>query len=172
MTDGEKYIALTNCYYEYRDKMPKDVESINVVQTGRDDYPEIIEIHWKSGGKSGIGNKRVVDLLKPHIDNVEEFCTMAIDLLGKEKDALQPAAEKEAYDTRPWTYVLGVLDDDGKRVERYSWYESNSWELCGQTDEKTLQQEIDSCRRFRAESTSRWHVYKRMRGQKELQLVF
>lgn len=172
MTDGEKYIALTKCYYEYEDKMPKDVESINVVQTGRDDYPEIIEIHWKSGGKSGIGNKRVVDLLKPHIDNVEGFCAMAIDLLGKEKDALQPAAEKEAYETRPWTYVLGVLDDGGNRVKRYSWYETNSWELYGQTDEKTLQRDIDTCRRFRSESTSRWHVYKRMRGQNELQLVF
>lgn len=172
MTDGEKYIALLNCKFEYQQKMPHDVKSVELVKTGRNDYPEVIEIHWKSGGKSGIGNKRIVDLVKPYVNDLTTFCDMVKGLVEADCDAAEPAAKEEAFKTRPWTYVLGVLDDNGNRVERYSWYETNSWECYGQTDEKTLQDQIESCRRFRSESTSRWHVYKRMRGSTELKEVY
>lgn len=172
MTDGERYIALTNCWFEYREKMPHDVKSVRLVKTGRDDYPEVIEIRWKSGGKSGIGNKRVVDLVRPHVDDVATFCDMVQKLVREDADALAPVAKAEAEESRPWTYVLGVLDEDGNRVERYSWYETNSWEHYGQTDAQTLQNQIDRCRRFRAESTDRWHVFKRMRGDDKLEVVF
>lgn len=172
MTDGQKYIATVEAADEYRAKMPRDVKSVEVVETGRDDYPEIIEIHWKSGGKSGIGNQKTVAELKPLVGDVKKFCAKARELVFRAMEALHPAAREEAERTRPWTYVLGVLDDNGRRVGCYSWYETNSWELCGQTDEKTLQHEIDTCRKFRSESTSRWHVYKRMRGSDKLELVF
>lgn len=172
MTNIEKYIAMVKCNEEYRTKMPNDVERIELVKTGRDDYPEVIEIHWKSGGKSGIGNHKTVEALKDLIGDTEKFCANAKRILEEDIEKLEPEAEAEAEKTRPWTYVLGVLDEDGNRVERYSWYETNSWDLYGVTDSEVLQQEIESCRRFRAESTSRWHVYKRMRGDTKLQLVF
>ena len=172
MTDGEKYIALVKCVDEYREKMPHDIERIDVVKTAMADYHEIIEIRWKSGGKSGIGNRNAVEALKPDVDDFGKFSEKAIGLVEKDIEATRPAAEEEAKKTRPWTYILGVLDDHGNRVERYSWYETNSWECFGQTDEKTLQNKIDDCRRFRAESTSRWHVYKRMRGSDMLKVVF
>lgn len=172
MTDGEMYIALLNCKFEYQEKMPHDVKSVELVKTGRDDYPEVIEIHWKSGGKSGIGNKRIVDLVKPYVNDVTKFCDMVKGLIEEDCEAAEPAAKEEAFKTRPWTYILGVLDDDGKRVERYSWYEYKSWVLYGTTDSEVLQNRIDDCRRWRAESTSRWHVYKRMRGSDKLELVF
>ena len=91
---------------------------------------------------------------------------------GKVMPRFEEISKEEAEKTRPWTYILGVLDCNGNRVERYSWYETNSWKCYGQTDEKTLQNQIESCRRFRSESTSRWHVYKRMRGSSELELVY
>lgn len=172
MTDGQKYIALLNCEDEYRTKMPQDVERIEIVKTDRADYPEIVEIYWKSGGKSGIGNQKVVAIVKDLVGDVDKFCSKVREILRKDLEELEPAAKEEAEKTRPWTYVLGVLDDNGNRVERYSWYETNSWECYGQTDEKTLQNQIESCRRFRSESTSRWHVYKRMRGSAELKKVY
>ena len=172
MTDGEKYIAILNCKFEYQQKMPHDVKSIELAKTGRDDYPEVIEIRWKSGGVSAIGNKRIVDLVKPHVGDVKTFCDLAKKLVDEDCEALEPAAKDEAYRTRPWTYILGVLDENGKRVERYSWYEDNSWELYGETDAELLRSRIESCRRFRAESTSRWHVYKRRRGSDKLEEVF
>ena len=172
MTNGQKYIALLNCDDEYRTKMPQDVERIEIVKTDRADYPEIVEIHWKSGGKSGIGNQKTVAMVKDLVGDVDKFCSKVREILRKDLDELQPAAKEEAEKTRPWTYVLGVLDDNGNRVGRYSWYETNSWECYGQTDEKTLQNKIESCRRFRSESTSRWHVYKRMRGSSELQEIY
>ena len=172
MTDGEKYIALVNCKFEYQQKMPRDVKSVELVKTGRDDYPEVIEIHWKSGGKSGIGNKRVVDLVKPYINDVTTFCDMVKCFVKEDCEAAEPAAKEEAFKTRPWTYILGVLDDDGNRVERYSWFESNSWDLYEMTDSEILKNRIEECRMFRAESTSRWHVYKRMRGSDKLEVVF
>lgn len=172
MTDGQKYIELLKCENEYRAKMPHDVKSVEVVKTDRADYPEIIEIHWKSGGKSGIGNQKTVGRVKPLVGDIEKFCSTVREILRNDLEELEPAAKEEAEKTRPWTYILGVLDDDGKREKRYSWYESDSWMCYGQTDEKTLQNEIDDCRRFRAESTSRWHVYKRMRGSSELKLVY
>lgn len=172
MTDGQKFIAVLEAAQEYETKMPDDVKSVEVVKTGRDDYPEIIEIHWKSGGKSGIGNQKTVAELKPLIGDVEKFCDRARELVCQDMETLEPAAKEEAERTRPWTYILGVLDDDGKRVKRYSWYETNSWELYRLTDERVLQYEMESCRKFRAESTSRWHVYKRMRGSEKLELVY
>ena len=117
MTDLEKYIALVNCKFEYQLKMPHDVKSVELVKTERDDYPEVIEIHWKSGGKSGIGNKRVVDIVKPYINDVTTFCDMVKGLIEEDREAAEPAAKEEAFRTRPWTYILGVLDDNGKRVE-------------------------------------------------------
>lgn len=172
MTDLEKYIALVNCKFEYMQKMPHDVKGIELVKTGRDGYPEVIEIHWKSGGKSGIGNKRVVDLVKPYINDVTTFCDMVKGLIEEDRKAAEPAAKEEAFRTRPWTYILGVLDDNGKRVDRYSWYEDNSWDLYGMTDSEVLKNRIEDCRRWRVESTSRWHVYKRMRGSDKLEVVF
>lgn len=172
MTDGQKYIALIECRNEYEKKMPQDVERVDVVKTDMSDYPEIIEIHWKSGGKSGIGNQKTVGLVKPLVGDIEKFCSTVREILQKDIEDLAPTAMEEAEKTRPWTYVLGVLDGNGNRVERYSWHETNSWECYGQTDEKTLQHQIDDCRRWRAESTSRWHVYKRMRGSDKLEVVF
>ena len=172
MTDGEKYIALLNCKFEYQQKMPHDVKSVELVKTGRDDYPEVIEIHWKSGGKSGIGNKRIVDLVKPHVNDLIKFCDMVKGLIEEDCEAAEPAAKEEAFRTRPWTYILGVLDDNGNRVERYSWYEDKSGDLYGTTDSEILKNRIEDCRRWRAESTSRWHVYKRMRGSDKFEVVF
>lgn len=172
MTDGEKYIALLNCKSEYHQKMPHDVKSVELVKTGRDDYPEVIEIHWKSGNKSGIGNKRIVDLVKPHVNDLTTFCDMVKRLIKEDCEAAEPAAKEEAFKTRPWTYILCVLDDNGNRVERYSWYEDDSWDLYGMTDSAVLNNLIENCRRWRAESTSRWHVYKRMRGSDKLEMVF
>jgi hypothetical protein len=172
MTDGEKYIAVVDCEWEYRRKMPHDVEKVNVVETGRQDHPEVIEIHWKSGGKSGIGNPKIVEQVKPLVDDAEKFCEKVKELIQNELEELRPAAAAEAEKNRPWTYVLGVLDDNGNRVERYSWYEDNSWELYGQTDERTFKQMKDQCDDFRSQSTSRWHVYKRMRGSDKLEQVY
>lgn len=172
MTDGEKYMALLKCKYEYEQKMPHDVKSVELVKTGHDDYPEVIDIYWKSGGKSGIGNKRVVDLVKPHLNDLTKFCDIVKSVIGEDCEAAESAAKEEAFRARPWTYILGVLDDNGKRVERYSWYEDNSWDLYGMTDSEVLNNRIEDCRRWRAESTSRWHVYKRMRGSDKLEVVF
>lgn len=172
MTDGQKYVEVVKCAHEYRYKMPRDVERIEVVKTNRADYPEIIEIHWKSGGRSGIGNQKTVEAVKALVGDVEKFCAKVQELIQQEVEALRPAAEEEAEKTRPWTYILGVLDCNGNRVEKYSWSEVNSWEVFGNTDEELLATRIDRCNQFRAESTSRWHVYKRMRGSSELELVY
>lgn len=172
MTDGEKYIALVKFKSECELKMPHDVKSVELVKTGWNDYPEVIEIHWKSGGKSIIGNKRVVDLVKAYINDATTFCDMVKGLVEEDREAVEPAAKEEAFKTRPWTYILGVLDDNGKRVKRYSWYEDNSWDLYGMTDYEVLKNRIEDCRRWRAESTSRWHVYKRMRGSTELVEIY
>jgi len=172
MTNLERYIALAECEWEYSRKMPGDVDRVGLVKTGSEDYPEVIEIHWKSGGKSGIGNPRIVEAVKPYMGDIGKFCELVKKLINEDIAKLRPAAQAEAERTRPWTYILGVLDDSGHRVGRYSWYEDNSWELFGMSDQKLLQDRIESCRRFRSESTSRWHVYKRMRGDTSLVLVF
>lgn len=172
MTDAEKYIALVKCDHEYRFKMPHNVKSIELINTGRSDYPELIEIHWKSGDKSAIGNPKAVEALKPFIGAVKTFRDNALKLINEDKEALRPAAKADAEKNRPWTYILGVIDENGNRVERYSWTEDNSWELFGMSDSELLQERIDTCRRFRSESTSRWHVYKRMRGSTELKVVY
>lgn len=172
MTDAEKYIALVKCDHEYRDKMPHNVKSIELINTGRSDYPELIEIHWKSGDKSAIGNPKAVEALKPFIGDVNTFRGNALKLIREEREALRPAAQADAEKNRPWTYILGVMDENGNRVKRYSWTEDNSWELYGMPDSEILQDRIDRCRQYRSESTSRWHVYKRMRGSLKLVEVF
>lgn len=171
MTDGQKYIMIVKSSHEYRYKMPHDVEKVELVKTGREDYPEIVEISWKSGGKSGIGNKEAIEVAKPLLDDFEALRTALIELAEKQKEALRPAAQLEAEKERPWTYVLGVMRN-GARVSRYSWSEDNSWELFGMTDEELLNDFKRRCRDFRSESTRDWHVYKRMRGSTELKEIY
>ena len=65
MTAGQKYRMIIKAADEYRYKMPHDVAKVELVKTCREDYPEIVEITWKSGGKSGIGNKEAVEVAKP-----------------------------------------------------------------------------------------------------------
>ena len=172
MTNQEKYIALVQCRNDYRRRMPSDIHTIGVIKTDNPEYPEIIEIHWKSGGKAGIGNTTMVEVGKPLMGDFEAFKKAALEELDRQMDELMPLAEAEAYNSRPWTYILCVLDDNGNRVERYSRYDYNSWELCGETDSHLLDDLKDTCRRFRSESTSRWHVYRRMRGDTKLVEVF
>jgi len=114
MTDGEKYIAVVDCEWEYRRKMPHDVEKVNVVETGRQDYPEIVEVHWKSGGKSGIGNPKIVEQVKPLVDDAEKFCEKVKELIQNELEELRPAAAAEAEKNRPWTYVLSRKQNSGQ----------------------------------------------------------
>lgn len=171
MTDGEKYINLCKCKNDYY-KVPHSVEKVEIVKTGREDYPEILEIHWKSGGKSGIGNKSAIEAARPFLGDLMKMRQALLDEIDGQMKAIQDAAAAEAEKTRPWTYVLGVLDDSGNRVEKYSWYEDNSWELYGNTDDELLRRRIESCNEFRSQSTSRWHVYKRMRGDTKLTMVY
>ena len=130
-----------------------------------------VEITWKSGGKSGIGNKEAIEVAKPLLNDFAALRTALLQLADKHKAALRPAAKLEAEKERPWTYILGVMRN-GARVSRYSWYEDNSWELFGMTDEELLNDRIKTCRDFRSQSTSEWHVYKRMRGDTKLVEVF
>lgn len=171
MTDGEKYAMIAACSREYC-KIPHDVSKVEVVQTANKDYPEVVEIHWKSGGKSAIGNREVVELAKPLIGDLEALRGLLLERAESDLKALRPAAKAEAERTRPWTYILGVLDDNGNRVEKYSWTEDNSWELFGNSDAELLRSRIERCREYRSSSTSRWHVYRRMRGDTKLQEVF
>lgn len=171
MTDGQKYRMIVKSANEYRYKMPHDVAKVELVKTGREDYPEIVEITWKSGGKSGIGNKEAVEVAKPLLNDFSALRMALIELANKQLEALRPVAQLEAEKDRPWTYILGVMRN-GARVRRYSWYEDNSWELFGMTDEELLNNRIKTCRDFRSESTSEWHVYKRMRGSTELKEIY
>lgn len=171
MTTGQKYRMILKSANEYRYKMPHDVDKVELVKTGKEDYPEIVEISWKSGGKSGIGNKEAIEVAKPLLNDFEALRTALIELANKQMKALEPEAKMEAEKERPWTYILGVMRD-GVRVQRYSWFEDNSWELFGNTDEELLNRRISNCRDFRSESTRDWHVYKRMRGSTELKEIF
>lgn len=172
MTDAEKYMMLVECAWEYDNKMPHDVEKVESVKTSDANYPEVVEIRWKSGGKSAIGNREIVELAKPILGDLSKLRELLIQKCREQMEALKPAAKAEAEKTRPWTYVLGVLNSEGNRDGYYSWFESNSWELYGETDAELLQDRIEQCKRFRLESTSRWHVYKRMRGDTKLVEVF
>lgn len=171
MTAGQKYRMIVKSADEYRYKMPLDVAKVELVKTGREDYPEIVEIVWKSGGKSGIGNKEAIEVAKPLLNNFVALRTALLQLAAKQMEALRPAAQQEAEKERPWTYILGVMRN-GARVSRYSWYEDNSWELYGMTDEEILNRRIEDCRNFRSVSTRDWHVYKRMRGSSELKEIY
>lgn len=172
MDIATKFIMTSNVLWEYNDKMPGDVDRIEVVQSGNPEHPEIIDIYWKSGGKSGIGNPEAVSELKPLIGDIDAFCAAAKKRVQEDVDKMRPEAQAQAEKDRPWTYVVGVLGSDGRRDEYYSWYEDNSWDAYAMTDQQLLESAKDQCRRFRAESTSRWHVYKRMRGDDKLVEVF
>lgn len=171
MTDGQKYRMIRKSADEYRYKMPHDVAKVELVKTGREDYPEIVEITWESGGKSGIGNKEAIEVAKPLLNDFAALRTALLKLADKQLEALRPAAQLEAEKDRPWSYILGIMRN-GARVSRYTWYEDNSWELFGMTDEELLNSRIETCRNFRSRSTSEWHVYKRMRGSSELQEIY
>ena len=45
MTAGQKYRMIVKSADEYLYKMPHDVAKVELVKTGREDYPEIVRSH-------------------------------------------------------------------------------------------------------------------------------